>query len=136
MAREVSVQLYRHIQKMAHFIGKLNLASLINVRTADVEIDGEEQRCLVIPIKSNDIVQWKNEWQIWFRAFAYREPKTRFTHFLMKFVPLKNIRKMSSAQMEAFANHQIGGMIKCNFGDDEKSVAKEQTSEDFIKENL
>lgn len=119
---------------MAHFVGKLNLNSLIGVKTADVNIDGLYKKCLVIPIKDNEIIQWNDEMQLWFRAVAYRKPANRFTHFLMKFIPKSAIKRMSANQIEAFANHKIGGLIKTD-------VKTSQTNEEldtnsFIQNNI
>lgn len=100
---------------MAHYLGKINLNALLGVKLADVNVDGEEKKCLVIPIQDNDIVHWKDEWQLWFRAFYYKEPRTKFTHFLMKFIPQKDISRMSSKQIEQFANHSIGAMKKTGY---------------------
>ena len=100
----------------------------------EVEMDGFVEKGIFIPFRDNDIVMWKDEIQLWFRAFGYREPKSRFTHFLMKFIPRSAIKRMSAAQIEAFANHKIGGMIK------DKHVTKETEevvdTADFIKDNI
>lgn len=116
---------------MSHFVGKIVLNNLL--RTRIMEVDSEKG--IFIPLKDNDIVQWNGEWQLWFRAFAYRERKSRFSHFLMKFIPRSQIKKMSSAQIEAFANHSIGGIIKTDKVDtNEQSEIIDTT--DFIKDNI
>lgn len=114
---------------MAHFIGKIDLNRLIGVRMIDAEIDGEEKKGLFIPIKDNDIIQWKDEWQLWFRAMHYRMPTGRFTHFIMKFIPRSQIKKMSQAQIDFFANHAIGGMIKTGNDTDEKEICENKISQ-------
>ena len=101
----------------------------------EVEMDGMTEKGIFIPFKDNDIIQYGEEWQLWFRAIAYRERKGRFSHFLMKFIPRSQIKKMSSAQIEAFANHSIGAMIKNDKVEkDEPSEVVETT--DFIKDNI
>lgn len=110
---------------MAHFIGKIDFNSLVNVQIADVEYDDEIKKCICIPIKDNDITQWKDEWQLWFRAFGYHEPQGRFTHFLMKFIPRSAIVKMSQQQLEKLARHRIGSMVKSTYAtetDDKKQA--------------
>lgn len=111
---------------MSHFIGKINLSSLINVSIADIEQCGRTVKCLVIPIQDNGIQNWNGELQLWFRAFAYREKRGKFSHFLMKYIPMKDIKKLSAKQIETFANNSIGAMMK--------SDAK--TEDDGIKENM
>lgn len=119
---------------MAHFVGKLNFMALVNVEIAEVERDGEVKKCLLIPIKDNDLVQWRDEIQLWFRAFAWRSPKTRFSHFLMKFVPRSVIKRLSAEQLEIFANHSIGGMIKVDARGNEPKP--ELDTEASVNDNL
>ena len=121
---------------MAHFVGKINLSSLIGVEIAEVERGNDIQKCLLIPIKDNDLVQWGDEWQLWFRAVAYRERRSRFTHFLMKFIPRSQIKKMSAAQLETYANRAIGGMIKSGKDEGEQEQTQEIDTTDYIKNNL
>ena len=97
---------------MSHYLGKMILSNLINVSIADVEQCGRTVKCVVIPIQDNGIQNWKGEIQLWFRAFAYREKKGRFSHFLMKYIPIKDIKKLSAKQIETFANNSIGAMMK------------------------
>ena len=111
---------------MSHFIGKINLSSLLNVSIADVEQCGRTVKCLVIPIQDNGIQNWNGELQLWFRAFAYREKRGRFSHFIMKYIPMKDIKKLSAKQIETFANNSIGAMMK--------SDAKSE--DNGIKENM
>ena len=119
---------------MSHFVGKIDLNSLSGTRIMEIEHDGSVEKGLFIPIVQNGIVQWHDEFQLWFRAFAYRSPKSRFSHFIMKFVPRSSIKKMSAAQIEMFANHSIGGMIKS----DSNNVSQhtEMDTEGFISENI
>ena len=119
---------------MAHFVGKLDFNSLIGVKIADVEIDGQLKKCIVLPIKDNDIVQWKGELQLWFRAIAYRSFSGRFTHFLMKFIPRSAIRRLSANQLEAFANHKIGGLIRTDVKEGEATEEIDTVS--FIQNNI
>lgn len=123
---------------MSHFIGKIDLLSLIGVKMADVDYDGVTEKCIVIPIKDNGIVMWKGELQLWFRAFAYRRPKNRFSHFIMKFIPKDSIKKLSASQLEVFANHSIGGMIKTDFNGEGSHMNETDTDpeEDFISKNI
>lgn len=116
------------------FVGKISLSSLMGIKVADVDMDGMVQKCLLIPIKANDIINYKGEWQLWFRVFAYRHPKSRFSHFIMKFIPQKDIKRLSAAQIEAFANRSIGGMIKTDKVSD--TADAEIETEDFIKNNI
>lgn len=97
---------------MANFVGKITFNHFIGLQVADIDLDGQEKKCLMIPIQDNGIINYNGEWQYWFRAFKYREQKGRFSHFLMKFVPRSQIKKLSAAQLEAFAKHKIGGLIK------------------------
>lgn len=85
---------------------------MIGVKIADVDMYGRKVKCLVVPMDDNGIKVWNDEFQLWFRAFAYREKKGRFSHFLMKYIPYKDIKRMSASQIEAFANHSIGAMMK------------------------
>ena len=119
---------------MASFVGKLNFSALIGVKVADIQVDGEWKKALVIPIKDNDITQWNDEWQLWFRAIAYRQPLGRFTHFIMKFIPKKAIKRLSANQLEAFANHKIGGLIKTDYKTEEPAV--EVDANTFIQNNI
>lgn len=123
---------------MGHFVGKLALNKLMNTLVMEIDVDREVKKGIFIPFKDNDIVHWETsdngeEWQLWFRAFAYRQPKSRFTHFLMKFIPKQAIKKLSASQLEAFANHQIGGMIKTD-----NTTPSETTLDttDFIQQNI
>lgn len=119
---------------MAHFVGKLDFQSLVGTKIMEIEHDGTVEKGIFIPIAANGIVQWGDEMQLWFRAFAYRNPKARFTHFLMKFIPREAVRKLSASQLEAFANHQIGGMIRVDAKTDKEP--KELNTEDFISNNI
>ena len=118
---------------MSHYIGKIDLSSLIDVSIADVEMYGRTVKAVVIPMKDNDIVQYNGELQLWFRAFKYREPRGRFSHFLMKYIPMKDIKRMSASQIEKFANNSIGAMMKT---DTKVNVTEEEEKGDYIKENL
>lgn len=122
---------------MAHFVGKINLSSLLGTRIMEIDRGAFVEKGIFIPIKENDIVQWGDEWQLWFRAVAYRERKSRFTHFFMRFIPRSQIKKMSATQLDAYANNAIGGMIKT--GKDNEGQANEQPeidTVDYIKNNL
>jgi len=116
------------------FVGKFVLNSLIRTAVMEVERDGMVEKGIFIPFKDNDIVQWKDEIQLWFRAVAYRERKSWFSHFLMKSIPTSQIKRMSAAQIEAFANRSLGGMSKV----DSKSEIEIQNinQEDFISQNI
>ena len=118
---------------MSHYLGKINLSSLIDISIADVEMYGRTVKAVVIPMKDNDIVQYNGELQLWFRAFKYREPRGRFSHFLMKYIPMKDIKRMSASQIEKFANHSIGAMMKT---DAKENYTEQQEKNDFIKDNL
>lgn len=107
---------------MSHFIGKINLSSLLNVSIADVEQCGRTVKCLVIPIQDNGIQNWNGELQLWFRAFAYREKRGRFSHFIMKYIPMKDIKRMTAKQIETFANHSIGAMMKTGAKEDKEEM--------------
>lgn len=119
---------------MASFVGKLNFSALIGVKVADIEVDGEQKKVLLIPVKDNDITLWNDEWQLWFRAIPYRNPLNRFTHFIMKFIPKSAIKRMSANQIEAFANHKIGGLIKTDYRTEEPAV--EVDANTFIQNNI
>lgn len=120
---------------MSHFVGKIVLNKLLRTRIMDVEQDGVSEKGIFIPLKENNIVVWGDELQLWFRAIAYIEQKGKFSHFLMKFIPRSQIRRMSSSQIQAFANNSIGGIIKSNkVKKDEKNEVMETS--DFIKDNI
>lgn len=108
------------------YLGKINLNALLGVKIADVDMYGRKVKCLVVPLEDNGIQIWNDELQLWFRAFAYREKRGKFSHFLMKYIPMKDIKRMSAKQIETFANNSIGAMMK--------SDAK--TEDDGIKENI
>lgn len=118
---------------MSHYLGKMILSNLINVSIADVEQCGRTVKCVVIPIQDNGIQNWNGEIQLWFRAFAYREKKGKFSHFLMKYIPIKDIKRMSAKQIETFANHSIGAMMKSDAKTEDNEI---QEKKDFINENL
>lgn len=118
---------------MAHYLGKIDLNSLIGTAIADVEMDGRIVKCVVLPMADNGIKDWNGELQLWFRAFKYREPRGKFSHFLMKYIPIKDIKRMSASQIEKFANHSIGAMIKT---DTKENYTEQQEKSDFIKDNL
>ena len=111
---------------MAHYLGKIDFNKLIGVKIADVDIYGRKVKCLVVPMDDNGIQNWNGEIQFWFRAFAYREKRGKFSHFLMKYIPMKDIKKLSAKQIETFANNSIGALMK--------SDAKSEDNE--IKDNL
>lgn len=117
-----------------HFAGKIVLNNMLDVKVADVEFDGIPEKCVIIPMKRNDIIMWNDELQYWFRAFAFRNPRGRFTHFMMKFIPRKSIKRMSASQIEAFANHSIGAIINVDYTPDEETP--EQETEKYILENI
>lgn len=102
------------------YLGKINLNALLGVKIADVDMYGRKVKCLVVPLDDNGIKVWNDELQLWFRAFAYRERKGRFSHFLMKYIPYKDIKRMSASQIEAFANRSIGSMMKTSGADAEE----------------
>lgn len=106
---------------MAHYLGKLDLSRLIGVKMADVDLYDRKVKALVIPMEDNGIKVWGDEIQLWFRAFAYREKKGRFSHFLMRYIPMKDIKRMSASQIEQFANNSIGAMMKTG-GDKEECL--------------
>ena len=118
---------------MSHYLGKIVLSDLLDVSVADVEMYGRTVKCVVLPMKENDIVQYNGELQLWFRAFKYREPKGRFSHFLMKYIPMKDIKRMSASQIEKFANNSIGAMMRT---DTKVTISEEEEKSDFIKDNL
>jgi hypothetical protein len=97
---------------MAHYLGKLDFNKLIGVKIADVDMYGRKVKCLVVPMDDNGIQNWNGEIQLWFRAFAYREKRGKFSHFLMRYIPMKDIKKLSAKQIETFANNSIGAMMK------------------------
>ena len=115
------------------YLGKINLSALIGVKIADIDEYGRKVKAVVIPIEDNGIKVWNDELQLWFRAFAYREKKGKFSHFLMKYIPIKDIKKMSAKQIETFANHSIGAMMRSDTKNDGDET---QEKEDFIKENI
>lgn len=115
------------------YLGKINLNALIGVKIADVDMYGRKVKCLVVPMDDNGIKAWGDELQLWFRAFAYREKRGKFSHFLMKYIPMKDIKKLSAKQIETFANNSIGAMMKT--GVNESQTVQEEKS-DFIKDNL
>lgn len=102
---------------MADYIGKIDINRLIGVKVADVDYGEIRKKCLVIPIEDNDITQWNEEMQLWFRVVRYREQKSRFSHFIMKFIPRNQIKKLSQSQIESMTSTHIGGLI------DNKSIA-------------
>lgn len=99
-------------------IGKINLNALLGVQLADVEMYGRKVKCAIVPLEDNGIQIWNDELQLWFRIFKYRESKGRFSHFIMKYIPQKDIKKLSAKQIEAFANHSIGAMMKTGAKED------------------
>ena len=115
------------------YLGKINLNALIGVKIADVDMYGRKVKCVVVPMEDNGIKAWGDELQLWFRIFKYREPKGRFSHFIMKYIPQKDIKKLSAKQIEAFANHSIGAMMKSDAKSEENEI---QEKNDFINENL
>ena len=96
---------------MANLIGKINLSRLIGMKIADVDYGEICKKCVVIPIEDNNIIQWNDEMQLWFRTMRYKEPRGRFTHFIMKYIPRNYIKRFSQNQIEQMTNIQIGGMI-------------------------
>lgn len=115
------------------YLGKINLNALLGVKIADVDMYGRKVKCLVVPMDDNGIQIWNDEIQLWFRAFAYREKRGKFSHFLMKYIPMKDIKRMSAKQIETFANNSIGAMMKA---DTKSNLTESQEKSDFIKENL
>lgn len=115
------------------YLGKINLNALIGVKIADVDMYGRKVKCLVVPLEDNDIKAWNDELQLWFRIFKYREPKGRFSHFIMKYIPQKDIKRMTAKQIEAFANNSIGAVMK---SDAKANAAEEEEKSNYINENL
>lgn len=115
------------------YLGKINLNALIGVKIADIDEYGRKVKAVVIPMEDNGIKVWNDELQLWFRAFAYREKRGKFSHFLMKYIPMKDIKKLSAKQIEAFANHSIGAMMKSDAKTEDDEI---QEKKDFINENL
>ena len=101
------------------YLGKINLNALIGVRIADVDMYGRKVKCAVVPLEDNGIKVWGDELQLWFRAFAYREKRGKFSHFLMRYIPMKDIKKLSAKQIETFANNSIGAMMRTGAKDTE-----------------
>lgn len=97
---------------MAHYLGKIDFSKMNGVKIADVDMYGRKVKCLVVPMDDNGIQIWNDELQLWFRAFAYREKRGKFSHFLMKYIPMKDIKKLSAKQIETFANNSIGAMMR------------------------
>jgi hypothetical protein len=97
----------------------LNFNALIGVKIADVDMYDRKVKCLIVPMDDNGIKVWGDELQFWFRAFAYREKRGKFSHFLMKYIPMKDIKKLSAKQIETFANNSIGAMIRTGAKDTE-----------------
>ena len=108
------------------FLGKLDFSKMIGVKIADIDEYGRKVKAVVIPMEDNGIQVWNDELQLWFRAFAYREKRGKFSHFLMKYIPMKDIKKLTAKQIETFANNSIGAMMK--------SDAKSEDNE--IRDNL
>lgn len=121
---------------MAHYIGKIIFNKFLGFRIADVwnEDEMRDEKCIVIPIQQNGIQKWNNEWQFWFRGMAYRNPQGSFSHFLMKYISTKDIRKMSARQIELFANHNIGVMKKTS--NTQNTMNQEDDLDDFINKNI
>lgn len=103
------------------FLGKLDFSKMIGVKIADVDMYGRKVKCLVVPLEDNGIQIWNDEIQLWFRAFAYREKRGKFSHFLMKYIPIKDIKKLSAKQIETFANNSIGAMMKTGAKEDNEN---------------
>ena len=106
---------------MAHYLGKIDFNKLIGVKIADIDEYGRKVKALVIPMEDNGIQIWNDELQLWFRAFAYREKRGKFSHFLMKYIPMKDIKKLSAKQIETFANNSIGAMMKTGTKEDNEN---------------
>lgn len=119
---------------MSHFVGKIDLNALVGTNIMEIEHDGNIEKGVFIPIVPNGIVQWKNEMQLWFRAFSYRSPKSRFSHFIMKFIPRSSIKKLSASQIELFATRSIGGMMRSD--SNIPAIGSEPDTEDFITKNI
>lgn len=103
------------------FLGKLDFSKMIGVKIADVDMYGRKVKCLVVPMDDNGIQNWNGEIQFWFRAFAYREKRGKFSHFLMKYIPMKDIKKLSAKQIETFANNSIGAMMRTGAKEDNEN---------------
>ena len=103
------------------YLGKINLNALIGVKIADVDMYGRKVKCLVVPLEDNGIKAWGDELQLWFRAFAYREKRGKFSHFLMRYIPMKDIKKLSAKQIETFANNSIGAMMRTGTKEDNEN---------------
>ena len=106
---------------MAHYLGKIDFNKLIGVKIADVDMYGRKVKCMVVPLEDNGIKVWGDELQLWFRAFAYREKRGKFSHFLMKYIPMKDIKKLSAKQIETFANNSIGAMMRTGAKEDNEN---------------
>ena len=106
---------------MAHYLGKIDFNKLIGVKIADVDMYGRKVKCAVVPLEDNGIQIWNDEIQLWFRAFAYREKRGKFSHFLMKYIPIKDIKKLSAKQIETFANNSIGAMMRTGAKEDNEN---------------
>lgn len=117
------------------YLGKIDFNKLIGVKIADVDMYGRKVKCAIVPLEDNDIKDWGDELQLWFRIFKYREPKGRFSHFIMKYIPMKDIKRMTAKQIEAFANHSIGALMKSDNKSDE-DITKTQTTSDYINDNI
>ena len=103
------------------YLGKINLNALIGVKIADIDEYGRKVKAVVIPMEDNGIKAWGDELQLWFRAFAYREKRGKFSHFLMKYIPMKDIKKLSAKQIETFANNSIGAMMRTGAKEDNEN---------------
>lgn len=103
------------------FLGKLDFSKMIGVKIADIDEYGRKVKALVIPMADNGITEYHGELQLWFRAFKYREPRGKFSHFLMKYIPMKDIKKLSAKQIETFANNSIGAMMKTGAKEDNEN---------------
>ena len=97
---------------MSHYLGKIDFSKMNGVKIADIDEYGRKVKALVIPMDDNGIKAWGDELQLWFRAFAYREKRGKFSHFLMRYIPIKDIKKLSAKQIETFANNSIGAMMR------------------------
>ena len=94
---------------------------MIGVKIADVDMYGRKVKCLLVPMDDNGIKVWGDELQLWFRAFAYREKRGKFSHFLMKYIPIKDIKRMTAKQIETFANNSIGAMMRTGAKEDNEN---------------
>lgn len=97
---------------MAHYVGKINFASFVDMTIAEVEYDDEVKKCICIPIKDNNIQQWHDEWQMWFRAVRHSTEGHSFSHFIMRYIPYNDIKRMTHNQLEMMSRHSIGAMKK------------------------